>query len=204
MLLWLQVFTSACKSAVVFPVGGVPVVFPLSLKRVDFARCGFFPFATLGAVCFSALLARVSMPKVGHTRKACTLSRSRAFAWLVVYLFLLVPLKAQVVFKGAANKPSSSLFGSALLFLIRCDVSRLTGAHTGARAPVVGRRLVYSFRRVSLLPGLHCLHKPQTGRKYMPQNRRKTRVLWLTCVPVLPHTRVKAVVKVQSCALPRL
>lgn len=112
MLLWLQVFTSACKSAVVFPVGGVPVVFPLSLKRVDFARCGplaLFP-ATLGAVCFSALLACVSMPKVGHTRKACTLSRSRAFAWLVVYLFLLVSLKAQVVFKGAANKPSSSLF----------------------------------------------------------------------------------------------
>ncbi len=26
-LLWLQVFTSACKSAVVFPVGGVPVLF---------------------------------------------------------------------------------------------------------------------------------------------------------------------------------
>lgn len=82
IVLWLQVFTSACKSAVVFPVDGVPVVFPLSLKRVDFARCGLlalFP-ATLGAVCFSALLACVSMPKVGHIRKACTLSRSGAFA----------------------------------------------------------------------------------------------------------------------------
>lgn len=79
-LLWLQVFTSACKSAAVFPVDGVPVVFPLSLKREDFARCGFFPFATLGAVCFSALLACVSMPKVEHACKACTVSRSMAFA----------------------------------------------------------------------------------------------------------------------------
>lgn len=189
MLLWLQVFTSACKSAAVFPVGGVPVVFPLSLKRVDFTRCGFFPFATLGAVCFSALLACVSMPKIGHTRKACTLSRSRAFAWLVVYLFLLVSLKAQVVFKGAANKPCSTLFGSALLFLIRCDVSRFTGAYSGARAPVVGRRLVYSFRRVSLclfcivsalLPQVPEGHKHEPFKRFkMLQNRRETRVLRL-------------------------
>lgn len=50
------------------------------------------------------------MPKVGHACKACTLSRSRAFAWLVVYLFLLASLKAQVVFNGVANKPSPSLF----------------------------------------------------------------------------------------------
>lgn len=92
----------------------------------------------------------------------------------------------------------------ALLFLIRCDVSRFTGAHNGARAPVVGRRLVYSFRRVSLLPVLHCLHKLRMERKYMPQNRRKTRVLWLACALVHPHTQVKAVVKVRSCALPRL
>ena len=158
----------------------------------------------MGAVCFSALLACVSMPKVEHTCKACTLSRSKAFLWLAVYLFLLVSLKIQVVFKGIANKPCSSLFGSALLFLIRCDVSRLTGAQGGARAPVVGRRLVYSFCRASLLPVLHCLHKLRMERKYMPQNRRKARVLWLACVPVLPHTHGKAVVKVHSCALPRL
>lgn len=120
-LLWLQVFTSACKSAAVFPVDGVPVVFPLSLKRVDFARCGplaLFP-ATLGAVCFSALLACVSMPKVGHTCKACTLSRSKAFLWLAVYLFLLVSLKIQVVFKGVANKPCLSLFVSAVSHPLR-------------------------------------------------------------------------------------
>ena len=117
MLLWLQVFTSACKSAVVFPVDGVPVVFPLSLKRVDFARCGPLALfsATLGAVCFSALLACVSMPKVGHTCKACTLSRSMTFLWLVIVYLLPVFLKSQVVFKGVANKPCSSLFvGSAV------------------------------------------------------------------------------------------
>ena len=201
---WLQVFTSACKSAAVFPVDGVPVVFPWSLKRVDFARCG--PLAlfsvTLGAVCFSALLACVSMPKVGHTRKACALNRSMAFLWLVVTCFCLFPSKSRWFLRVQQTSLAKAFL--ALLFLIRCDVSRFTGAHNGARAPVVGRRLVYSVRHVSLLSGLHCLHKPQTGRKYMPQNRRKTRVLWLACVLVLPHTHGKAVVKVRSCALPRL
>lgn len=156
-LLWLQVFTSACKSAAVFPVDGVPVVFPLSLKRVDFARCG--PLAlfsvTLGAVCFSALLACVSMPKVGHTRKACALNRSMAFLWLVVTCFCLFPSKSRW-FLRVQQTSLAKAFLLALLFLIRCDVSRFTGAQGGARAPVVGRRLVYSFCRVSLLPVLHC------------------------------------------------
>lgn len=133
-LLWLQVFTLACKSAVVFPVDGVPVVFPLSLKRVDFARCGFFHFATLGAVFFSALLACVSMPKVGHTHKACALNRSMAFLWLVVTCFCLFPSKP----RWFSRVQQTSL---AQAFLVRLCCSSSVATCQGLQARIMARVL---------------------------------------------------------------
>ena len=69
------------------------------------------------------------MPKVGHTRKACALNRSMAFLWLVVTCFCLFPSKSRWFLRVQQTSLAKAFL--ALLFLIRCDVSRFTGAHNG-------------------------------------------------------------------------